>query len=150
MSRRLPPSIALPLSAVAVALSLAACGGGPSTSVPAAPPMSSTSDAPAPSSRPVPSSGAEGSTPTAASSATPVVISIKDFMFVVPASVKAGSVIMLRNDDTANHTVTSTSGGFDVKVEGGGGTAMLTAPGVGSYELTCDYHANMKARLVVR
>ena len=71
-------------------------------------------------------------------------------MFVVPASVKSGSVVMLRNDDSANHTVTSKPGGFDVKVEGGGGTAMLTVPGPGSYELTCDYHANMKGRLVVQ
>ncbi len=78
-------------------------------------------------------------------------ISIKDFMFSVPASVAPGAMIMITNNDNEAHTVTSKDGGFDVKVAGRGGTAQLTAPTkAGSYPLTCDFHANMSGTLVVR
>lgn len=69
---------------------------------------------------------------------------------MVPASVPAGVTIVITNSDNEAHTVTSKDGGFDVKIAGRGGTAMLTAPTKpGSYSLTCDFHANMKGTLVV-
>jgi plastocyanin len=60
-------------------------------------------------------------------------------------------MVMVTNADVQSHTVTSKDGGFDVKVDGGGGTAMLTAPKTpGTYALTCDFHANMTGSLVVK
>lgn len=72
-------------------------------------------------------------------------------MFTVPASVPAGSAITITNTDNEAHTVTSKDGGFDVKVAGHGGTAQLTAPSkAGTYQLTCDFHANMRGTIVVQ
>jgi len=91
-------------------------------------------------------SSAPATTPAVAGAA----ISIKDFIFTVPASVPAGASITVTNNDSEAHTVTSKDGGFDVKVAGRGGTAQLTAPAkAGSYKLTCDFHANMAGTLVV-
>lgn len=87
--------------------------------------------------------------PTSSSAAA--AISIKDFMFMVPASMPAGASVTITNNDTEAHTVTSKDGGFDVKVAGRGGTAQLTAPSkAGTYKLTCDFHANMSGTLIVQ
>jgi plastocyanin len=97
------------------------------------------------------SPGATSST-SAPQAAAPVLITIKDFKYTLPASVAPGAKIMVTNQDDQNHTVTSTpKGAFEVKVDGGGGTASFTAPTKpGSYEIVCDFHANMTATLVVK
>ena len=59
-------------------------------------------------------------------------------------------MIMITNADNEAHTVTSKTGGFDVKVAGRGGTATLTAPATaGKYALVCDFHSNMSGTLIV-
>ena len=56
----------------------------------------------------------------------------------------------IKNLDAQAHTVTSKTGGFDVKVDPNG-TATLTAPKTpGSYPVVCSFHANMTATLVVQ
>ena len=81
---------------------------------------------------------------------TTAVLTIKDFVFGVPASVAPGATVTVTNADTEAHTVTSKDGGFDVKVGGRGGTATFTAPSArGRYQLTCDFHADMSGVLVV-
>lgn len=142
------------LAAVALAAALAGCSStSTTTSAPAAPAStSSTTASAAPSS--ATSSAATSATSasgTTSAAASAVAISIKDFMFTVPASVPAGASITVTNNDNEAHTVTSKDGGFDVKVAGHGGTAQLTAPAkAGSYALTCDFHANMMGTLVVQ
>lgn len=152
-----PSIVALAGAASGIALALSACGGGPSSSSPpaAAPPTSSpvpTTSATTPSaSASAPTSSAPAPSMSTSSAAAAQVITIKSFMYAVPPTVAPGSTLTLRNEDSATHTVTSVRGGFDVRVPGGGGTATLTAPTApGSYELVCDFHANMKAVLVVR
>ncbi|MFC8501009.1 cupredoxin domain-containing protein [Pedococcus sp. NPDC057267] len=77
-------------------------------------------------------------------------ITIKDFMFELPASVSPGAQVSIKNLDAQAHTVTSKKGGFDVKVDPDG-TATLTAPkNPGSYPVVCSFHANMSATLVVK
>ena len=72
-------------------------------------------------------------------------------MFTVPASVAPGATVTVTNADAQSHTVTSKDGGFDVKVDGHGGVATLTAPKTaGTYALTCDFHANMTGSLTVK
>ncbi|MRH89484.1 plastocyanin [Nocardia sp. SYP-A9097] len=76
-------------------------------------------------------------------------VTISNHMFQTPASVKAGATITVRNDDSDEHTVTATAGGFDTEVQGKQ-TVTFTAPtSPGSYDFYCKYHPSMKATLVV-
>jgi plastocyanin len=79
-------------------------------------------------------------------------ITIKDFAFDGPASVKPGTKVMVTNSDSSTHSVTSDQAGmFDVDVPASGGTATFTAPNKpGSYPYHCKYHGNMQATLVVK
>jgi len=131
----------------------------PTTSSAPAPSSSTSSDAPssppptipAPPTSAPPASAPPASAASTSSSPAAAVIIIKDFTFTVPASVAPGSKVMVTNADSEAHTVTSKGGGFDVKVAGRGGTAVLTAPAApGTYKLTCDFHANMNGSLTVK
>jgi plastocyanin len=78
------------------------------------------------------------------------VITIADFQFAVPGSVAPGSEITIKNGDSQAHTITSTTGAFDVTV-GPDGTATFTAPSKpGSYPFACSFHGNMTSALVVK
>ena len=125
-------------------LGLTACGTTNDSSGTTA----STSSTSSTSSMPMPSSTAAA--PTASTTATASSITIKDFMFELPASVSPGAQVIVKNLDAQAHTVTSKKGGFDVKVDPGG-TATLVAPNApGSYPVVCSFHANMSATLVVK
>lgn len=154
MSR--PATLRLALLTGGLAVALSACGSATTTS-----PAASTSGSAATTSSSAPSSSSKTPTstaPTATSSTSSATsgddrasrITVKDFMFEVPASVPAGSSITVTNADNETHTVTSKAGGFDVKVAGHGGTATLQVPAkAGRYDLTCDFHADMSGVLVV-
>lgn len=77
-------------------------------------------------------------------------ITISNHMFQAPAGVKAGATVTIRNNDSDEHTVTSTTAGaFDTEVQGAK-TATFTAPtSPGRYDFYCRYHPSMKATLVV-
>lgn len=83
--------------------------------------------------------------------AEPVLITIKDFKYTMPASVPAGAKVTVKNEDTQNHTVTSSPpGAFDVTATARG-TSSFTAPTKpGSYKIICLFHANMMATLAVK
>jgi plastocyanin len=105
--------------------------------------------------------GGDSSAPPAASSAAPsangsaqagaAVITIKDFKYEVPRSVKPGAMITVTNADTAPHTLTAQDeGGFDIEVPGGG-TVIFPAPDApGEYEIICTFHPQMTGTLVVK
>ncbi|MDX6244841.1 MAG: hypothetical protein QOE76_2564 [Frankiales bacterium] len=77
-------------------------------------------------------------------------VTMGNFQYAMPESVAPGARIAIFNADTVGHTLTIASAGIDVVVEGGR-YGYLTAPGTpGSYQVTCDYHADMVATLVVR
>lgn len=131
--------------ATAALISLAGCGGssGDSAKSPSSPSPSVTTSASSTSS----SHATHGAKPASASA----VITIKDYAFKGPASVKPGASITIKNEDTVNHTVTADSGGaFDVTVNAGS-SAKLTAPSKpGSYPYHCTFHAEMHGTLVVK
>jgi plastocyanin len=66
-------------------------------------------------------------------------------------TVPPGSQIAIKNDDSAEHSVTSdTAGKFDVDVEGKG-QGTLTAPtDPGEYAFHCTYHPSMHGTLTVK
>ena len=142
-----PQRMAIAVAALIVALT----GCGSSTTPQGAGAAGTTSQTP------IPSSPTTQATPTseAAPSAPapkPVVITIKDFKYTVPASVAPGAKVTVKNDDAQNHTVTSApKGAFAVTANGGGAMTTFTAPTKpGSYKFTCDFHADMAGTLVVK
>lgn len=88
------------------------------------------------------------SAPAAASAAT---ITIASMSFGEPLTVPPGAAITIKNDDSAEHSVTSdTAGKFDVEVEGNQ-QATLTAPAEpGEYAYHCTYHPSMHGTLIVK
>ncbi|XTR52235.1 cupredoxin domain-containing protein [Pseudarthrobacter sp. So.54] len=104
-------------------------------------------------------SGNSSATPAATSAAPSVglaqaaegVITIQNFKYEVPASVKPGSMVTVTNADSAPHTLTAKDkGGFDVEVPGGG-TVVFKAPDApGEYGIICSFHPQMTGTLVVK
>jgi len=141
--------ITLVAGVLALVSGLSACG--PSAKDTAGSPLTSTtsSSMPMPS---TPSTTTEPGTESPAATARPgkAVISIAAFTFTVPTSVAPGAQIIIKNGDSQAHTVTSETGGFDVKVDPDG-MATLTAPSKpGSYPFDCSFHGNMTSTLVVK
>jgi len=99
------------------------------------------------------SSGSSSGSPAASGSgsgSSAVVITIKDFAYVTPASVAPGAKITVKNEDSAAHTVTADSGNaFDDQAPTGNST--FTAPSEpGSYPFHCTFHPEMHGTLVVK
>jgi plastocyanin len=90
----------------------------------------------------------EPSGPAAAGAAT---ITIANMSFGEPITVSPGAQITIKNDDSAEHSVTSdTAGKFDVEVEGKE-QGTLTAPTEpGEYAFHCKYHSSMHGTLIVK
>jgi plastocyanin len=127
-------ALAAVLSAGAIALS--ACGGG----------GSGTAVQPSPHS--TASSMSMGSSDSAMSMS---MITIKDFTFSGPSSVKAGAPVMVTNQDAEAHTLTAdNAGGFDVKVDPGKSVTFTAPSKPGSYPYHCSFHSNMQGTLTVR
>jgi plastocyanin len=86
--------------------------------------------------------------PAAAGAAT---ITIASMSFGEPITVSPGAQVTIKNDDSAEHSVTSdTAGKFDVEVEGKE-QGTLTAPTEpGEYAFHCKYHPSMHATLTVK
>jgi plastocyanin len=88
------------------------------------------------------------SAPAAAGAAT---ITITNMSFGEPITVPPGAPITIKNDDSAEHSVTSdTAGKFDVHVDGTE-QGTLTAPTEpGEYAFHCVYHPSMHGTLIVK
>lgn len=78
-------------------------------------------------------------------------ITMANMSFGDPITVAPGATITLKNDDSAEHSVTSeTEGTFDVHVDAGE-QGTLTAPTEpGEYPFYCVYHPSMKGTLIVQ
>jgi len=78
-------------------------------------------------------------------------ITMANMSFGDPITVAPGATITLKNDDSAEHSVTSeTEGTFDVHVDAGE-QGTLTAPTEpGEYAFYCVYHPSMKGTLIVQ
>jgi plastocyanin len=110
----------------------AACGGGDNSTVASAS-----------------GSGSATATTVAKSESDEAYVEIKGFKFTPPDSVKAGSKVEVRNEDSATHTVTADDGSFDTKDVSAGGEASFTAPSTpGTYKFHCSIHPSMTSELV--
>jgi plastocyanin len=107
----------------------------------------STSDTP----KAAPSSTHTSSAPDSTMSNSPMasMIMIKDFKFTSPASVKAGSKVMVMNQDSEAHSVTSDTGKFDVKVDPGTSVTFTAPSKPGVYPYHCMFHSQMHGSLKV-
>jgi plastocyanin len=77
-------------------------------------------------------------------------VDIVDFMYKGDVHVEPGRMVMVTNDDTEAHTLTSDDAGMFAVTVQAGGSAMFDAPTKpGSYAYHCDFHANMHGSLVV-
>lgn len=97
---------------------------------------------------------ATGSSAPSAGASTPAgaaVITIRNFKYEVPDSVKPGSMVTVTNADSAPHTLTAKDkGGFDVEVHAGE-TVIFSAPdSPGQYGFICTFHPQMTGTLVVK
>lgn len=122
--------------AVVAAVSLVTITGcAAETGSPSAPPAAAGSSVP---SADGPATASEG------------VITIRDFAYIIPASVRPGSMVTVTNADDASHTLTAKDqGGFDIEAPGGG-TVIFQAPQTpGEYGFICTFHPQMKGMLVV-
>lgn len=119
--------------ATAAAVSLAGITG---CGVQSAPPAGSSISAPS---------------PDAPAQSGDAVITIRDFAYEVPASVKPGAMVTVTNADSAPHTLTAKDNrSFDVEVPAGA-TVIFQAPAApGEYGIICTFHPQMTGTLVVK
>ena len=123
--------------AVSVPL-LVSCGGDDAdTAAPAAASPAASASPPA----------AAASAPAAAQPAAPVALTIRNFAFT-PAqlTVKAGTQLSIKNEDSVGHTVTS-AGNFDWSLPAGQ-TRTFQFDKPGTYAYICTPHPNMKGTLI--
>ena len=121
-----------------VLAAVAACSSGSSNS----PSTSDTATAASPS-----NTSTVAPTPAAAGPK----ITIANFQFASPPSVRPGATVTVLNSDQAEHSVTADEGkAFDVDVDGNG-KATFTAPTQpGTYAYHCSYHPMMHGQLIVQ
>lgn len=78
-------------------------------------------------------------------------ITIRDFKYEVPASVKPGAMVTVTNADSAPHTVTAKDeGGFDVEIPGGATVSFQAPDAPGEYAVICSFHPQMAGTLAVK
>lgn len=131
-------------AASAAAFLVAACGGGNddttaaggSTPTSAPPAATATTGAPG---------GGETTTGGTEAGADGGTITIKDFAYGTPLTVKAGSTITVVNEDPARHDVVADQGNlFKTQLLGKGEKTTFTAPTTpGTYTFSCSVHRNM-------
>lgn len=134
---------------VGAGLALVGCSGDTSDSAALSSAVSPTAvSSTAGSPMGMPSMSMEMPSATASSASGEIVIS--NFRFAVPATVSPGEQIIIRNEDTEEHSVTADSGdAFDVDVDGGESVTMIVPSSTGAYAFHCEYHPNMVGSLTV-
>ncbi len=93
----------------------------------------------------VTSCGSNGSSAKSATEPTTgAVIEIKDFKFSPDTlNVKVGDVITVKNNDTADHTVTATDKSFDTGPLKQGQSTTFTITKAGTFDYICSIHDYM-------
>lgn len=79
-----------------------------------------------------------------------VAVSIIDFSFEPQVlEIPVGSTVTWTNNDTAQHTATSTDGVWDSGILDQGGSFSFTFDTVGTFDYICSLHPNMTGQIVV-
>lgn len=137
-------------AAAALTVAIAACSSGNDSSDSAAPSVATTSAAAPTTSAPAggeaTSSDDNGGGSGSGRAADSGTISIKDFAFGAPLTVRPGATIKVTNMDTAAHDVASDDeGSFRTPLLNEGESATFTAPTQpGTYKFSCTVHAQMQ------
>ena len=96
------------------------------------------------------SSSSKSASPTTSSaSAGTNAITIKNFNFGAPITVKAGSTVTVMNTDTTTHTVAADDKSFDTGDIAAGTSKTFVAPKAGTYKFHCNIHNYMHGTLTV-
>jgi plastocyanin len=134
----------LAAAAAAVAIAVAACSSGDDSASSAAPGVATTTSAAAAPTTSAPAGG-EGSTSAGEDSGKDSgTITIQNFAFGDPLTVKAGATVKVTNMDVAAHDAVSDDGKFKTALLKQGESATFTAPAKpGTYKFSCSVHANM-------
>ncbi|MDQ1481800.1 MAG: hypothetical protein QOI44_2661 [Actinomycetota bacterium] len=123
---------------VAAALGAAGCGSS-SDSASSAPPLSSPSSTSAQTPASKPAASLPGDT-----------VTIKNFAFGSPITVKAGAVVTVHNADGTTHSLAADAGSFDAGNVFAGTSKSFVAPmTAGTYKFHCNFHSNMHGTLIV-
>jgi plastocyanin len=104
------------------------------------------------------STSTEHQTGTATATASPTgaangaaTMTIAKMSFGQPITVSPGAQITIKNDDSAEHSVTSDAADkFSVDVEGNGQGTLTVPTAPGEYAFHCKYHPNMHGTLIVK
>jgi plastocyanin len=134
-------------AAAAVAITIAACSSGNDSSGSAAPSVATTTSAAAPTtSAPAGGEGTSSSSDDNGPAADSGTITIKDFAFGAPLTVRPGAMIKVTNMDGAAHDVASDDAGrFRTPLLNQNESATFTAPTqAGTYKFSCTVHPQMK------
>jgi plastocyanin len=91
---------------------------------------------------------ADGAVDQDADAATAEIV-ISGFAFTGVGTVAAGTTVVVRNDDSAQHTWTSVDDVFDSGVIAGGDTFSFTFDEPGEYAFFCEFHPSMTGTIVV-
>lgn len=95
--------------------------------------------------------GSAGATRSAAPSGGTVHVAIRAYAFSPPTlTVASGTRVIFTNDDQTAHTATSMTPGFDTGTVAPAASRSITLRKPGSYSYYCQFHAFMKATIVVR
>src|SRR3954452_23684270 len=137
------------IALLATGCSSEASGGSGGSSAGAAAKSSPTSPSTSPAGPMSPSSSMSGSASSSPAEQGNTII-IKAYKYSGATSVKAGSTVIVRNDDSVAHTVTADKGGAWDLVVPGGASRTFTAPTSGTYPYHCLFHGNMHGTLRVR
>jgi len=111
---------------------------------------SATSESMTPSTRPMPTMTTQGAN-DATTLAQPArdTITIKNFAFGAPITVKPGATVTVKNVGVETHTLSADDAMFDTGNIFGGKTVTFVAPMMpGSYAFHCNFH-NMHGTLIV-
>lgn len=93
---------------------------------------------------------ADSTTAAATPTATPAVVTIKDFAFNPSTlSIPVGGQVTFKNLDTASHTASDANGAFDSGNLDTGQSWTYTFTKAGSYKIICKYHPSMKGMIIV-
>ena len=143
MSAEVNRLLRIALAAVAAVLAVAACSsddGSATASGSSSAPPAATSSAPAATTSAA--AGGEGSSSSAEAGEDRGTITIKNFKFGAPLTVKPGATIEVVNEDTAGHDVVSDDAGeFKTPTLGQGEKGSFKAPmQPGTYKFSCSLH----------
>jgi len=140
---------------VCLAAVVAACGGQSSTTNTEANTGTATATSKA-TTKATTSAPSEASSATSEETSAPAeaagpTITIANMSFGDPVTVAPGAKVTVKNDDSAEHSVTSdTEGAFDEHIDGGEQDTFTAPTKPGEYPFHCVYHPSMKGTLIVK